>query len=205
MRKAKKLAMVLILAALLPASASVLAKDEKSSKSGAALGNKELLARIEQLELALSELQGTTADVAGSVYTTFLIGNGFGVLNAPNVGHFQTISSRVRTLIFNADNTGSWSIDECLSQQLSEFGTSPAQIDSSPGCSGPSLINFTYVQNGSAVEITPNGAPASVLLTVSHDGGVLGSAQGGSFGNPAAPGGVNGVGSNLILGLRIGQ
>ncbi|MCB1649934.1 MAG: hypothetical protein H7A05_06670 [Pseudomonadales bacterium] len=205
MRKAKKLAMVLILATLLPASASVLAKDEKSSKSGAALGSKELLARIEQLELALSELQSTTADVAGSVYTTFLIGNGFGVLNAPNVGHFQTIASRVRTLIFNTDNTGSWSIDECLSQQLSEFGTSPAQIDSSPGCSGPSLINFTYVQNGSAVEITPNGAPASVLLTVSSDGGVLGSAQGGSFGNPAAPGGVNGVGSNLILGLRIGQ
>lgn len=205
MKKTRILIVASMLGALLCASGTALAKDEKSSKSGAALGNKELLARIEQLEMALAELQGTNLDVAGSVYTTFFIGNGFGVLNSPNVGHFQTIGSRVRTLVFNTDNTGSWSIDECVSQQLSEFGTNPAQIDPSPGCSGPSLINFTYVQNGPLVELTPNGAPASVLLTISSDGRVLGSAQGGSFGNPAVPGGVNGVGSNLILGLRINQ
>lgn len=201
----------LIIATIILSTSSALAKDEKSSKDNkstkteSAIGSKELLSRIEQLEAALAALQPIQASVAGSTYATFVIVGGFGLLNAPNQGHFQTVGSRVRTFQFNTDNTGTWTLEDCVSEQLSEFGTAAAQIQSSPGCNVPTLTHFTYTQTGNIVEVTPAGAPASLLLTVSQDGNVLGNAQGGAFGNPAIPGGINGVSTSMILGLRIGN
>lgn len=203
MRNSRRVMTALLIGSLMLSAGQVMAaeKSSKSSKSGAAVGNKELLARIELLEQALASLQGSSG-VAGGEYRLFTLANAIGLLNAPGTGSFEPIGSRVHTVQFNTDNTGLWTRVECTSNQLSVFGGTP-QIQSSPGCTGLASITFTYVQAGGLLEITFTGAPAPMLMTVNSDASVIGGATGGTFGDPSVPGGVNGVVTNMSVGLRV--
>ena len=163
-----KYLVLLILAVFTLPMSSTYAKNSNSSE-----GTKELLARIEALEAAVSTLGGTDSSVSGATYKTRYVSSGLGAF-LPFPGDFMTVSGGDRTLSFNTDGTGEWTTQNCFEEQLLNLPSSDPFLQSSPAnCGTFGQSGFTYVQAGNDVEIIDDITGDVARLSVSTSGEIV--------------------------------
>lgn len=192
-------ASLLVLLLVAPLSTTYVAADNSNKSSNASVGTKELLARIEALEEIVQNLGGNGPDVSGSTYRTFSHGTAFAAFN-PFAGKFHLVSFTNRLLTFNTDGTGYWSIEDCAQHQLTEIGNNPPVL-LPPGCAVGFVGGFTYVQSGNDVEITGDGMPSSIMLTVSNSGDAITTAGSVVLGDANTQ--FTLANSSIVMGVRV--
>ena len=175
-----------------------------TQNNNASLGTPALLARIEALEAIVATLadgETESSDVAGSVYRTHFLGTQMIAIQANASQH--NVNSIIRTLVFNDNGTGTWTILSCGTGGLWLAPQSPAPVTFlSPGCNPGAAIEFTYTQIGNEVEVTPIGALSPVVVwSVSNDASTIVAARINEF--APAEGNIQSIAASLVVGVRV--